>query len=88
VRDEYKVRGFQTLACGETCTHSSWSAACAFLSPRGRLGMITPVSILGTAGFQQLRDLLLANADQTYVQGFAERPAKLFTGVEKRLASG
>jgi len=48
--------------------------------------MITPVSIVGTDGFQPLRSLLLRKSTVDYTLNFAERPSKLFTGVEKRLS--
>jgi len=85
VRNEYTVRGFETLVCGDLYG-LVMERGVALLREGGRLGMITPVSIIGTDGFAQLRSLLLKNASRTYVQGFAERPSKLFTGVEKRLA--
>lgn len=85
VRNDYTVRGFQTLDCGDLYA-LVMERAVTLLRAGGRLGMITPVSILGTDGFQPLRGLLLDNAERTYLQGFAERPSKLFTGVEKRLA--
>ncbi len=85
VRGTYSVRDFATLACGDLYA-LVMERAVALLRPDGQLGMITPVSITGTDGFQPLRDLLLSTSDRTYIQAFAERPSKLFTGVEKRLA--
>jgi hypothetical protein len=85
VKDDYRVRGFETLPCGDLYAFIM-ERGLRLLKADGRLGMITPVSIIGTDGFERLRKLLLSNAAFTYVQGFAERPSKLFTGVEKRLA--
>jgi hypothetical protein len=48
--------------------------------------MIVPVSISGTEGFHELRELVLQNQKSSWCLGFAERPSKLFNGVEKRLA--
>ena len=85
VRNEYTVRGFETLVCGDLYG-LVMERGVTLLREGGHLGMITPVSIIGTDGFEQLRSLLLKSASRTYIQGFAERPSKLFNGVEKRLA--
>ena len=85
VRNDYTVRGFETLACGDLYG-LVMERAVTLMREGGHLGMITPVSIIGTDGFEQLRRLLLKSAARTYIQGFAERPSKLFNGVEKRLA--
>jgi len=47
--------------------------------------MIVPVSVVSTDGFGPLRDLLLSQTRTSWSLSFAERPSKLFTGVEKRL---
>ena len=85
VRNDYTVRGFETLACGDLYG-LVMERAVTLMREGGHLGMITPVSIIGTDGLEQLRRLLLKSAARTYIQGFAERPSKLFNGVEKRLA--
>ena len=85
VRNQYTVQGFETLSCGDLYA-LVMERGVRLLNRGGRLGMITPVSITGTDGFQGLRDLLLNEAEFTYIQSFAERPSKLFTGVEKRLS--
>lgn len=85
VRGTYTVKNFRTLDCGDLYG-LVMERAVNLLKTGGRLGMIVPVSILGAKGFQELRDVLLDNAVCTYTQGFAERPSKLFTGVDKRLA--
>ena len=85
VRSTYTVRDFATLICGDLYA-LVLERGHALLKEGGRLGMIVPVSITGTDGFEPLRQFLLAGSTDTYYQGFAERPSKLFTGVEKRLA--
>ena len=47
--------------------------------------MIVPVSIVSTDGFHSLRAILRAPGHTSWIQNFAERPSKLFNGVEKRL---
>ena len=81
---DYEVRGFRTAPCGDLyalCMERS----CLLLNPSGLLGMIVPVSIVSTEGFAELRRCLLRPYTISWSLNFAERPAKLFTGVEKRL---
>ncbi len=79
----YRVQGFSTLACGDLYAYVLERSVVLFSSV-GRLGMIVPVSIVSTDGFDILRDVLTSNGENWNVS-FAERPAKLFSGVEKRL---
>jgi hypothetical protein len=81
---EYAVRGFQTVSCGDLyalCMERS----SRLLVAAGRLGMIVPVSIVSTDGFSDLRSCLKQHDSTAWILNFAERPSKLFTGVEKRL---
>ena len=55
------------------------------LGIKGTLGMIVPVSISSTDGFKSLRKHLCRTGKKSWTLGFAERPSKLFSGVEKRL---
>jgi hypothetical protein len=55
------------------------------LAPDGSFGMIVPVSVVSTDGFHELRQLLSRTLGRSWTLSFAERPSKLFTGVEKRL---
>lgn len=80
----YKIRGFQTIPCGDLyalCMERS----CILLSSKGLLGMIIPISIVSTDGFTELRKCLIKPQTISWLSNFSERPAKLFTGVEKRL---
>ena len=83
VKKRYKVSGFVTLDCGDLYAYVL-ERSCE-LSSRGRLGMILPISIMSTDGFHNLRRLLNESSRVQFFQAFAERPSKLFTGVEKRL---
>jgi hypothetical protein len=81
---EYVVRGFTTTTCGDLY------ALCMERSARlliriGRLGMIVPISIVSTDGFSDLRSCLRQQTSVAWTLNFAERPSKLFSGVEKRL---
>ncbi|MCL4834519.1 MAG: Eco57I restriction-modification methylase domain-containing protein, partial [Caldilineaceae bacterium] len=50
-----------------------------------RFGMIIPVSSVSTDGFVSLRKLMRERLGTSWISSYAERPSKLFTGVEKRL---
>lgn len=81
---EYCVRGFETDSCGDLyalCMERS----SRLLKRTGRLGIIIPVSIVSTDGFAELRTFLRKHTSSAWTLSFAERPSKLFTGVEKRL---
>ncbi len=84
VRHFYTVRGFTTESCGDLYAFVMERSK-ALLGSSARLGMIVPVSIVSTDGFAPLRECLLSSNTIAWTSSFAERPSKLFTGVEKRL---
>ena len=81
----YTIKGYQTFSCGDLYAYVAERSQ-VLVARESTFGMIVPVSISSTDGFQSLRSLLLRTTGSTWCQGFAERPSKLFTGVEKRLA--
>lgn len=85
VKSTYRVRGYHTEECGDLYAYVMERSA-KLLGPWGSFGMIVPVSISGTDGFEALRRQLLQPDTTSWCVGFAERPSKLFNGVEKRLA--
>ncbi|MCL4197206.1 MAG: Eco57I restriction-modification methylase domain-containing protein, partial [Phycisphaerales bacterium] len=82
--EEYSPRGFRTLDGGDLYG-LVMERALGLLATDGAFGMIVPVSVVSTDGFAVLRKVLLAEGP-AWTSSFAERPSKLFTGVEKRLA--
>jgi Eco57I restriction-modification methylase len=84
VQDEYSVRNFSTLDCGDLYA-LVMERSTQLLSPCGGLALIVPVSIVSTERFAGLRNLLLESQTASWTVSFAERPSKLFEGVEKRL---
>jgi len=84
VRDSYTVRGFDTISCNDIYAFTI-ERSISILSKSGLLGMIVPVSIVSTDGFESLRNCFVKNTYISWGLSFAERPSKLFTGVEKRL---
>jgi hypothetical protein len=84
VKDIYQIKGYVTEACDDLYAFMLERSQ-ALLAERGGFGMIVPVSIVSTDGFKPLRDVMLRPDGLTWTLNFAERPSKLFTGVEKRL---
>lgn len=81
---DYEIRKFKTKECGDLYAlvmERSKNLLCNV----GRIGMIIPISIGSTDGFENLRGLF-TNLNTRWCLNFAERPSKLFTGVEKRLS--
>ncbi|MBK9746633.1 MAG: Eco57I restriction-modification methylase domain-containing protein [Chloroflexi bacterium] len=85
VKGEYSIRGFATEDCGDLYGYVMERSTYIQRSS-GRFGMIVPVSIVSTDKFDSVRKLLLRDR-KSWVASFAERPSKLFEGVEKRLTT-
>ena len=83
-RHVYEVRQFSTESCGDLYAFVM-ERSDSLLATGGWMGMIVPVSITSTDKFDGLRQHLCKAGRSCWCLGFAERPAKLFTGVEKRL---
>lgn len=75
--------GFRTRACGN---QYAWfvERALELLHPGGRLGMVVPISVVSGESYQPLRELLERRT--CWISTYSNRPAKLFPGVEQRLA--
>lgn len=84
VRKNYSVRGFKTIDCGDLYA-LVLERSTQLRTLNGRVAFIIPVSSISTAGFKSLRKFMAANNSYIWYSSFAERPAKLFNGVEKRL---
>lgn len=85
IRATYEVRDFLTENCRDLYAYVL-ERSCMLQSGLGHLGMIVPVSVTSTEGFKPLRDLLANQGGSSWTLSFAERPSKLFEGVEKRLS--
>ncbi len=84
VKGDYKVRNYKTEPCGDLYAFIM-ERSLALLSKHALMGMIVPISIVSTDGFSTLRTLLSEDKKESWCLNFAERPSKLFVGVEKRL---
>ena len=84
MQKQYDVRGFETQECGDLYAFVMERAS-KLLIKQGRNGLIVPVSLVSTDGFSSLRYFVRKTNIISWNLSFAERPSKLFTGVEKRL---
>jgi hypothetical protein len=84
VRSLYAVRGFATQPCGDLSAYVA-ERALQLLRPRGRLGLILPISAFGSDAFRPLQCLVLHNLSPLWISCFANRPAQLFVGAQKRV---
>ncbi len=84
VKDSYKVHGFQTLECGDLYAFTM-ERAYRLLQRGGRVGLIVPVSIFCVDGFKTLQTLSLQKLESIWASSYANRPAQLFDGAQKRL---
>ncbi|WIG60148.1 MAG: Putative type IIS restriction /modification enzyme, N-terminal half [Ktedonobacterales bacterium] len=84
IQNQYSIKGFLTEKCGDLYSFVM-ERSTGLLSHDGAMGMIVPVSVVSTDGFDDLRACLIHPGRLSWNLSFAERPSKLFTGVEKRL---
>jgi hypothetical protein len=85
VRNEYQVRGYETESCGDLYAYVT-ERTYTLLRLQGRVGLIIPISIFGTDGFESLQKLSLNRLGAFWVSFFANRPSQLFDGAQKRLS--
>ncbi|MFN3653206.1 MAG: Eco57I restriction-modification methylase domain-containing protein [Armatimonadota bacterium] len=75
--------GFRTARCPD---RYAWvmERGAQLLAPSGRLGMVVPISSVAGDRYRPLAELLLER--DCWISTYSNRPAKLFDGVEQRLA--
>ena len=78
VRKTYTVRGYVTEKCPDIY---AWimERSTSLVSLNGRFGMIVPLSLTFSGGFQSLRSLLLEQFGSNWFSSFARIPAALFS---------
>jgi hypothetical protein len=81
---KYGIIGFETLVCGDLYA-LVMERAFHLTKMSSFIGLIVPVSLPSVDGFSSLRRVVSSNSDEIWVSHYAERPTKLFEGVEKRL---
>lgn len=84
VKNTYKVLGFRTLECGDLYGYVL-ERSYGLVRDRGYVGVIVPISVFGTDGFESVQRLALESLSALWVSHFANRPSQLFKGAQKRL---
>ena len=79
----WRSQFYETESCGNLCAYTL-ERALALVRPGGRCGMIVPVSAISSESYRPLSGLLLRR--RVWVSSYSNRPGKLFSGVEQRLA--
>jgi len=78
-----ELPGFATARCGNLFAPVV-ERSLQLLAPGGRLGVIVPISVIAGAEYRPLMELLRRH--DLWISSYSNRPAKLFEGVEQRLA--
>ncbi len=78
------IKNLRTASCGDLYAYV-FERALKVATEGARLGLIVPISIFGTDGFKSLQDLVIGSLGHCWAISFANRPAQLFTGAQKRL---
>lgn len=84
IKKQYEVLNYATEPCGDLYAFFI-ERSIKVVSPFGRIGMIVPISIVGTAGYTTLRRCINENSSVNWYSNYAMRPGKLFDKVDKRL---
>ena len=85
VKNEYIVAGYKTLSCGNLYAFVMERNG-NLVASNGRSGMIVPHSAICTDRMGPIQELLVRKNVTTWVSSYDIRPAKLFVGVDQRLA--
>lgn len=83
VKEHYQIQGYETQTCGNLYAYTL-ERALSLLRTGGRCGMIVPVSAIASMHYQPLMKLVAAR--RLWISSYSNRPARLFAGVEQRLA--
>lgn len=78
-----RVLGYRTASCGNLYPLVV-ERSLGLLNPHGRLGMVLPISGISGTAYRPLMTLL--RKQNCWISSYSNRPARLFDGVEQRLA--
>ena len=81
---DYKISNYETLECKDLYAYVIERTS-KIVNGNGSIGMIVPISIVSTDGFDSLRSILQKSMDGIWFSSYSMRPAKLFEGVEKHI---
>ena len=82
---DYSVSGYETLPSGNLYAFVI-ERNDTLATTRGRTGMIVPHSAICTDQMRPVQEILVDKGKSTWVSSYDIRPAKLFEGVDQRLA--
>jgi len=85
VRKEYTIKGYETESCGNLYAYML-ERSVRLQVPEGRFGMIVPHSSFCTDRMEPLMKAYMNACDHLWISTYSIRPAKLFLGVDQRLA--
>jgi hypothetical protein len=85
VKKDYQIRPCKTESCGNLYAFILERNA-LLVRKRGRTGMIVPHSAICTDRMAPVQELLTGTSVTTWTSTYCIRPAKLFVGVDQRLA--
>jgi hypothetical protein len=85
VRKEYSIRGYDTENCGNLYAYVM-ERSIKLQSAQARFGMIVPHSSFCTDRMAPLMEKYMRASDSLWISTYSIRPAKLFLGVDQRLA--
>ena len=84
VRDEYRIRGYETESCGNLYTLIA-ERSLILLKLAGMCSMIVPVSAFSNRSMREFQEYL-KKYSMLHISNFHQRPAQLFDGVLQRLS--
>ncbi len=85
VKDDYTLKGYSTISCGNLYAYVI-ERCDKLLKISSRSGMIIPHSSICTDRMAELQSFLKNTSSHFWVSTYCVRPAKLFDGVDQRLA--
>jgi hypothetical protein len=84
VLDKYTIPNLETEACGNLYAFVI-EKSFALARPKGRLGLIVPISLTAAQRMVPLQKLITENSSILHLSSFGLRPAALFPGIMQRL---
>ena len=85
IRKKYTIGKYKTLPCGNLYAYFIESGL-RLAGKSNVLGMIVPISLVGTPRTQPVRNLLESECHSMHISNFADRPGTLFSGVHQKLS--
>ncbi len=85
IKKTYKVKGYTTKSCGNLYAFVL-ERNTGLIASLGKSGMIVPHSAICTDRMGSVQQLLVSKNTTLWVSSYDIRPAKLFVGVDQRLA--